>query len=230
MVQIAAGLVSLHTFAIDLKNTHGIELPCLDQIQRVKAWTDEAQAGLEPEPIRVIEATPDELRRWTLDSLMAHNAHLGDHVSQLRKQAYNELCDQLVGQLDEVVLDRLRPAFDAAADKAREVVAMGVPPTATAEMFLDLPVEPRDAWKEFKTQHARTLDAVLGVRKALSGVFRLAPLVYKSEYTHPDTEEYDWGVAVTKPLRRLGQEVPGRRHERWLAVANDLHLNPINPG
>lgn len=221
-------LPALKALAITLQARHGIELPHRAELDNITSWLNDART-MEPEHIDLTTATRETIREHVLTVAVARTARpqINDVVDSLAKQAYSELVDKIAARADEV-LDALRPKFDQAAEKARELIAMGVPAHATAETFLDLPVKPREAWKEFKTVHTPVLESVLNARISLSGALRLPPLGMSGPYDTLNAEEVDWGITVTNPHRHLGKPVSGREHERWLAAAEVLHLNGIH--
>lgn len=158
----------------------------------------------------------------------------------LREQLYyeksclnvsNPLSAALPGEFASVLaaysdslIEQMRPAFDAAADKARELVEMGVTDSDTHKSLFDRPDAVRDAWRTFQYQGAFVLDKALGARIKLSQVTQTPPDV---ERNAPDSEAFDWSIVVTYPFRpRAIARKTGAEPSwcRWLRAADVLHL------
>ncbi|CAI9400434.1 hypothetical protein [Aestuariimicrobium sp. T2.26MG-19.2B] len=222
-------LLELRTLAQHLEGMR-IKLPHLDKLKMVEGW--QATSMEPPLPDNILSASPARIRRFATEFLAYHGSSSegGALHWELQKVLIGAATADLVALIRadaDQVIDQLRPAFDEAAGKAREVIGLGVPPEATAETFLDLPVEARDAWKEFRDKHGATLDRVLQIRELLSTALDLPPAVIDG-YGNVDTPAINWGVTVTDPPRALPKATHGAGHVRWLQVANDLHLNRVD--
>ncbi|MGA4670050.1 hypothetical protein ACPCG0_09680 [Propionibacteriaceae bacterium Y1923] len=229
MTDFYPGLRTLHTLAATLKG-YGITLPLADELEATSAKLNRLR-DLEPDPIDPVTATPDELARHITQAATARAATGQVHnvVVELERVAYEDLRERIAARADEV-LDQMRPHFDTAAQAARDVIALGVPADATAETFLELGTDQRDAWKTFKATHTKTLDKALRVRQMLSGALQLPPMAMEGPWRDVKLNAVDWGVAVTNPPTPFPATQPrdGHTHERWLAYADKLHLNAIN--
>lgn len=152
----------------------------------------------------------------------------------LHREVNKEMAELLAQHGDQLVL-QMRPMFDEAADKARELASLGVRSDDTAETLFDRAEAVREPWQEFRRTWAPQLGTVLEARKLLSIHTPYPPAidgrhVENGQYftDTPHREPIDWGVVVTNPAHAMPEGRPNWRW--WLAVANDLHLTTHRDG